>query len=232
MRILVVDDDVEIVSYIREIVTRRGHSCVALRTGASLLAELRRETFDLLLLDWNLPDISGLDLLQAIRAMPMTIGIVMLTNRSGEEDVARALHAGADDYIIKPESEQIIVARIEAALRRTVPTQAPARLAPFGAYEFDRLTETVRIDGEPVTLSAKEFALALLFFENAHRAMSRGYILEVLWHSVADLPTRTLDMHVSRVRTKLRLRPENGYRIVALSGYGYRMERFPVESAA
>lgn len=232
MRILVVDDDVEVTSHIREIVSRRGHSCVTLRTGAGLLAELRRETFDLLLLDWNLPDTSGLDLLQSIRAMPMAIGIIMLTSRSGEEDVARALHAGADDYIVKPESEQIIVARIEAALRRTVPAQAPSRLVVFEAYAFDRLTETVRIDGEAVPLSAKEFALALLFFENMHRAMSRGYILEALWHSVADLPTRTLDMHVSRVRSKLRLRPENGYRIVALSGYGYRMECFPIEGVA
>jgi len=232
MRILVVDDDVEVISHIRDIVTRRGHNCAGLRTGAGLLAELRRETFDLLLLDWNLPDMSGLDLLQSIRAMPMSIGIIMLTSRSGEEDIARALHAGADDYIVKPESEQIIVARVEAALRRTVPAQTPARLATFGPYEFDRLTETVRIGSEVVALSAKEFALALLFFENGHRAMSRGYILEALWHSVADLPTRTLDMHVSRVRSKLRLRPENGYRIVALSGYGYRMEGFPIESAA
>ena len=232
MRILVVDDDVEVVSYIRDIMSRRGHSCVALRTGAALLAELRRETFDLLLLDWNLPDISGLNLLQSIRAMPMNVGIIMLTSRSGEEDISRALHAGADDYIVKPESEQIIVARVEAALRRTVPAQTASRLAQFGPYEFDRLTEAVRIDGEAVPLSAKEFALALLLFENAHRAMSRGYILEVLWHSVADLPTRTLDMHVSKVRSKLRLRPENGYRIVALSGYGYRMECFPIESAA
>jgi DNA-binding response OmpR family regulator len=232
MRILVVDDDVEAISYIRGIMTRCGHSCVALRTGAGLLAELRRETFDLLLLDWNLPDISGLDLIQSIRAMPLSVGIIMLTNRSGEEDVVRALHAGADDYIIKPESEQIIAARVGAALRRTVPAQSPSRLMQFGLYEFDRLTETVRIGGEAVPLSAKEFALALLFFENTHRAMSRGYILGALWHSVADLPTRTLDMHVSRVRSKLRLRPENGYRIVALSGYGYRMECFAIESAA
>jgi DNA-binding response OmpR family regulator len=232
MRILIADDDVDIVAHIREIMSRHGHSCAALRTGAGLLAELRRETFDLLLLDWNLPDISGLELLQSIRAIPLHLGIIMLTSRAGEDDVARALQAGADDYIVKPESEQIIIARMEATLRRTTPSPAPSRLATFGAYEFDRLTETVRIGGEPVSLSAKEFALALLFFENPHRAMSRGYILESLWHSVADLPTRTLDMHVSRVRSKLRLRPENGYRIVALSGYGYRMEYFAIESAA
>jgi DNA-binding response OmpR family regulator len=231
MRILVVDDDVEVVSFIRGVMLRCGHSCVALRTGAGLLAELRRETFDLLLLDWNLPDISGLELVQSIRAMPQSIGIIMLTSRSGEDDIAAALHAGADDYIIKPESAPIIVARVEATLRRAVPSPNISRLAQFGPYEFDRLTEIVRIDGDQVPLSAKEFALALLFFENMHRAMSRGYLLEALWHSVANLPTRTLDMHVSKVRTKLRLRPENGYRIVALSGYGYRMECFPAEDA-
>ena len=89
-----------------------------------------------------------------------------------------------------------------------------------------RLTEEIRIGEELVSLNSKEFALALLLFENMHRPLSRGYILETLWRADPNLPTRTLDMHVSRIRTKLGLRPENGFRIAAVSGYGYRMERF------
>jgi DNA-binding response OmpR family regulator len=232
MRIAIIDDDAEMIGFVRAVMVRNGHSCAGFRNGNTLLAELRRETFDLLLLDWNLPDISGLDLLRSIRAIvPGSVGIIMLTSRSGKDDMIEALQAGADDYIIKPESAGVIGARVEAVLRRALPAHSE-RISRFDGYAFDRLTETVTVNGEIVPLSAKEFALALLFFENPHRAMSRGYLLETLWQSISDLPTRTLDMHVSKIRSKLRLRPENGYRLIALSGYGYRMECFPVEHAA
>ncbi len=231
MRIAIADDDNDVISFVRGVMLRSRHSCATFLTGNALLAELRRETFDLLLLDWNLPDITGLDLLRSIRAnVQGPVGIIMLTSRSSKDDIAEALHSGADDYIIKPESAGIIAARVEAVLRRAMPPSNTERVSRFDAYEFDRLTETAWVQGKPVPLSAKEFALALLFFENPHRAMSRGYLLETLWQSVADLPTRTLDMHVSKIRSKLGLRPENGYRIVALSGYGYRMERFLIEA--
>lgn len=233
MRIAVVDDEDDLLTFVRQVMLKAGHSCAVFRTANALLAELRKETFDLLLLDWNLPDVSGLELLRSVRAgTPATTGVIMLTSQSDKDGIAAALHAGADDYIVKPESGAVIAARVDAVLRRSVPQPAGGRYARFGAYTFDRLTETARINDEEVSLSAKEFALALIFLENPHRAMSRGYLLETLWQSTADLPTRTLDMHVSRIRAKLRLRPENGYRIVALSGYGYRMERFPIEDAA
>jgi DNA-binding response OmpR family regulator len=228
MRIAVADDDDDLINFVRGVMLRSGHSCACFRTGTSLLAGLRRETFDLILLDWNLPDASGFDLLRQIRAtLSGPIGIIMLTSRSDKDDIAGALHAGADDYIVKPESAGVIAARVEAVLRRAVPGAPDERLVRFDGYLFDRLTETITIGTESIPLSNKEFALALLFFENPHRAMSRGYLLETIWQSVSDLPTRTLDMHVSKIRTKLHLRPEKGYRIVALSGYGYRMERFP-----
>ena len=232
MRLAIVDDDEDLIEFVRDALERAGHRCSTHSSGTSLLAALRRETFDLLLLDWSLPDITGIDLLRRIRASDAApAGIIMLTNRSDKDGIAEALRAGADDYIIKPESAVVIVARVEAVRRRSAPSPDGGRFLRFDRYEFDRLTQTIRVGDEPVQLSGKEFALALLFFENIHRPMSRGYILETLWNSAADLPTRTLDMHVSKLRTKLRLRPENGYRIVAISGYGYRMEQFPTENA-
>lgn len=232
MRIAVVDDDESVLEFVCKVLRERGYGCAGYRSGAGLLASLRRETFDLILLDWNLLDASGMDLLLTIRGtVSGTIGIIMLTSRSDKDDIAAALLAGADDYVVKPESAQVIAARVDAVLRRALPAMTPDRIARFGIYSFDRLTESVGIGGEEVALSAKEFHLALLFFENMHRAMSRGYLLETVWQSVSDLPTRTLDMHVSRVRAKLRLTPENGFRIVAISGYGYRMERFGAEGA-
>lgn len=232
MRLAIVDDDEDLIDFVREALGGTGYKCVGFRDATGLLAALRRETFDLLLLDWGLPDTSGFDLLQRIRASDTRpSGIIMITNRADKESIAEALRAGADDYIIKPESAAVIVARIEAVLRRATTQHDTDRFLRFGGYEFDRLTQTTRIGDEPVALSSKEFALALLFFDNIHRPMSRGYILETLWHSASDLPTRTLDMHVSKLRTKLRLRPESGYRIIAISGYGYRMEQFPTENA-
>lgn len=227
MRIAVVDDDDEVIDFACAALTWAGHGCAGFRDGASALAALRRETFDLVLLDWNLPDSAGIDLLRSIRTIAASaIGIIMITSRSDKDDVAAALHAGADDYVIKPESAQVIVARVEAVLRRAVPQALQDATVRFGSYTFDRRTERAWIGDEEVTLSAKDFRLALTFFENLHRAMSRGYLLETVWHSVADLPTRTLDVHVSRIRAKLRLTPDNGFRIVSISGYGYRMERF------
>lgn len=226
MRVAVVDDDDDVIDFVSTALTRAGHRCAGFRTGGAMLAALRRETFDLIMLDWNLPDGAGIAFLASIRAANESIGVIMITSRSDPNDIAAALTAGADDYVIKPESAQVILARAEAVHRRASTHVAQGRLAAFGDHVFDRLTETVSVAGEVVATSAKEFQLALTFFENLHRAMSRGYLLETVWHSVSDLPTRTLDMHVSRIRAKLRLNPDNGYRIVSISGYGYRMERF------
>lgn len=230
MRIAVVDDDESIIEFAATALTAAGHSSTGYRNGAALLAALRRQTFDLILLDWNLPDSSGMELLKSIRdAVSRATAIIMLTSRADKDDVTAALHAGADDYVVKPETASVIVARVEAVLRRAMPTAVQERVLHFGPYAFDRLTERVEVRDEDVALSAKEFQLALTLFENMHRALSRSYLLETIWQSAADLSTRTLDMHVSRIRTKLKLTPENGYRIVAISGYGYRMERFGAE---
>ncbi|ATY33361.1 response regulator transcription factor [Sphingomonas psychrotolerans] len=231
MRIAVVDDDESVIEFASAALAAADHSCISFRTGAALLAALRRQTFDLILLDWNLPDSSGMELLRSIRdAVSRATAIIMLTSRSDKDDVAAALHAGADDYVVKPETATVIVARVQAVLRRAMPTAVQDRVLQFGSYGFDRLTERVSVGDEEVALSAKEFQLALTLFENMHRALSRSYLLETIWQSAADLSTRTLDMHVSRIRSKLKLTPENGYRIVAISGYGYRMERFGAES--
>ncbi|MBC9035194.1 response regulator transcription factor [Sphingomonas sp. JC676] len=230
MRIAIVDDDEGVIEFAAAALSAAGHACAGFRNGAALLAALRRQTFDLILLDWNLPDSSGMELLRSIReAVSRSTAIIMLTSRSDKDDIAAALHAGADDYVVKPESSSVIVARVQAVLRRAMPSAAQERVLQFGPYSFDRLTERVLVKEEEVALSAKEFQLALTLFENMHRALSRSYLLETIWQSSADLSTRTLDMHVSRIRTKLKLTPENGYRIVAISGYGYRIERFGAE---
>jgi DNA-binding response OmpR family regulator len=115
-------------------------------------------------------------------------------------------------------------ARAEALLRRAYPPAASCEPETWGRYTLDPQAQTVGIDGETVVLTAKEFQLALTLFRNLSRALSRGYLLEAVWDKNPDLPTRTLDAHVSRVRLKLGLRPENGFRLSTVYSYGYRLE--------
>lgn len=225
MKIGIVDDDNTMLQFASRLFDAEGFRCIAFRRGRDLVSALARETFDLLILDWNMPDMSGMDILKWVQArIEPCPQVIMLTSRSDKDDVAAALHAGADDYIVKPESAIVIAARARAVLRRVQPRPCAERFEKFGAYEFDRTSETVSLRGVPVVLTGKEFALAHLFFVNQHKPLSRGYLMEAVWKSMADLTTRTLDMHVSRIRTKLQLRSENGFRLQTVFNYGYRLE--------
>lgn len=226
MKIAVVDDDPLIAEHISSIVLKSGFQCDVFPNGKSFVAAQRKNTFDLVFLDWNLPDTTGIELLTDLRAVTSGFTrVIMVTSRSDKDDVARALNSGADDYIVKPESEAIIKARMDAVLRRGTATTM-SRIIEIDDFKFDRLTDTVSFGDERVDLSNKEFALAQLLLENPHKPLSRVYLLQKVWNSAADLSTRTLDVHVSKVRLKLQLRPERGYRIVPIAGYGYRLERF------
>lgn len=230
MRIAIVDDDEDVILFVKHILVDSKYNCTVFRTGASLLAALRRSTFDLILLDWNLPDLTGLDLLRSIReTISDATAVIMLTSRTSKVDIAAALQTGADDYIAKPECAEVILARIEAVLRRVMPAVAVEREEWFDGFLFDRLTNTVMVDDAPVQLSAKEFQLAQMLLANPNRALSRSYLLEKIWQNAPDLSTRTLDVHISKVRSKLKLNAANGYRIVAISNYGYRFEKFGSE---
>ncbi len=157
--------------------------------------------------------------------------MLLLTGRSAEADVVAGLGAGADDYVVKPLQPAVLLARVNALLRRAYPAQGAGPIETFGDYTFNLPAETITVRGEAVTVTAKEFALGLLLFRNIQRALSRAHILEAVWGRNPDLLTRTLDMHVSRVRSKLNLRPENGFRLIPVYSYGYRLERL-VEAAS
>lgn len=226
MRIAVADDDENTRTYLHDLLTSAGHSCVTFHNGRDTMTALQRDTFDLLLLDWNMPKASGVEVVLWARAnISACAPIIILTNRSDDGDVVSGLEAGADDYIVKPASTEIILARINAVTRRRdFSTGLDNGVERYGAYRFETLAGRVWIDNEMVTLTAKEMALAQLFFHNHDRPLSRAYILEAVWNSVPDLPTRTLDVHVSKIRSKLALRPQNGYRLQTIFGYGYRLD--------
>ena len=227
MRIAALDDDPALLEAIERVLTEAGHSCQTFSLAKTLIAALRRETFDLLVVDWNLPDMSGVETIawarENLETPPPTL---LLTSRSAEEDVVEGLTAGADEYVVKPAPAPVLLARVNALLRRAYPGKPAERVEAFGDYGFDTQAEAVTLAGEPgPAMTSKEFALALLLFRNTHRALSRAHILEAVWGRNPDLPTRTLDMHISRIRSKLNLRPENGFRLAPVYSYGYRLER-------
>jgi DNA-binding response OmpR family regulator len=226
MRIAVLDDDRSQTDLVSQVLTAAGHLCYAFNSGKEMLNQLRRESFDMLIIDWQVPDLSGAEVLHWAREkLSENLPVLFMTSRSGEDDIVTGLAAGADDYMIKPIRRGELVARVQALLRRAYPTQNAVEQIQFNQYVFEPRTTRLTAAGEPIELTQKEFDLALLFFRNLGRPLSRAYILEAVWSRDVEIPSRTMDTHVSRVRSKLQLRPENGFRLAPVYSYGYRLEQ-------
>ncbi|MGA0606553.1 response regulator transcription factor [Phenylobacterium sp. VNQ135] len=232
MRVAVLEDEGAQADLVVRTLTLAGHNCVPFTTGPAIMAKLRQETFDLLILDWNVPGgLSGLDVATWARAhLSPPPPILMVTARSDAEDIVAGLNAGADDFLVKPIDPSVLLARVHAVLRRAYPPELESRPEAFGGVVFDPLSRVVSVDGEEVQLTAKEFDLALVLFRNMHRALGRSYLLETVWGRNPDLATRTLDAHVSKIRAKLGLRPDRGFKLAPVYSYGYRLERVSDES--
>ena len=224
MRIAIVDDDPDFASFLSSLIKEAGHSVTLSANGASFLRLAKTETFDLILLDWNLPGMDGIDIVRNLRTeVRSDVPIMLLTLRSEANDVVAGLDAGADDYIAKPVDGRVLLARMEAIMRRRN-AGGSEPLQKFGDLIFDSAQEAVRRGEEVIQLTSKEFQLAILLFRNLSRPLSRAYLLETIWNRNPDIQTRTLDSHVARLRLKLSLRPQNGWRLSPIYSYGYRLE--------
>lgn len=224
MKVAVLDDDKTILETVSLLLEGAGFACATFDNGRQLVRALHRDTFDLFVIDWNLPDLPGLNVLEWIRnqigAQPP---VLLLTNRISEEDMVAGLRAGADDFVTKPYQPAVLLARVEALARRST-MNLSRTTETYGAYDFELSSKSLRLSGNVVHLTPKEFNLALLLFRNLNRAVSRAYIFETIWGMDPDLTTRTLDIHISKIRSKLALRPDSGYRLTPVYGYGYRLE--------
>ena len=226
MKIAVLDDDPVQVAAITAVAQDAGYRPTGFSRAGALLSALRRDTYDLMVLDWNLPDRSGLEVIGWGRLnVDPPPPMLLVTSRTDDADIVAGLEAGADDYLTKPISPEVLAARIAALLRRAYPGRADGGIETHAGLTFDPSLSTVVVGEDTVTLTAREFSLALVLFRNLHRALSRSYLTESAWGSEPDLNSRSLDMHVSRVRSKLGLRPENGFRLTPVYSYGYRLER-------
>lgn len=229
MRIAVLDNDRTQADLICQVLTSAGHVCQNFETGKDMLNNLRKDSCDMLILDWQVSDLGGAEVLRRSKEkMSATTPMMFITNSSAEDDIVAGMGAGADDYMIKPLRRGELVARVQALLRRAYPSQNGAEQLQFGPYIFETRPGRLLMDGIVIDVTHKEFYLALLFFRNIGRPLSRAYIHEAVWIRETAVPSRTMDTHVSRVRNKLQLKPENGFRLVPVYSYGYRLEKLGV----
>jgi DNA-binding response OmpR family regulator len=221
--ILIVEDDRDIAELVRHYLARAGHTADAVAAGAEALTRVRRRRPDLLVLDLMLPGLHGLEVCRAIRADAATadLPIIMVTARAEEADRIAGLDLGADDYVTKPFSPKELVARVAALLRRIGRAPAPSsRPLHYGPIEVDREQHVVRDGGREVELTAKEFLLLEYFIQHGGRVLSRDQLLTDVWGYQYTGGTRTVDVHVRRLREKLPLLAEA---LVTVKQFGYKL---------
>lgn len=225
MRIAILEDDSDQLALLKRWLTEDGHDVHGYSSGRDTMKYAGRESFDLFVLDWQVPDVSGTEVLVWLRSkVSPLVPVLFVTVRDSEQDIVFALEHGADDYMIKPARKQELLARVHALLRRAYP-QAEEKQLSYPPFDIDLERNEIRRQGSRIDLTPKEFDLSVMLFKNVGRLMSRGHLHETVWGRSADLATRTVDTHVSQVRKKLDLRPETGYRVVPVYNYGYRLER-------
>lgn len=206
------------------------HSCAEFATASELKLQLPSLQCDALILDWMLPDGTGEDVLKWIRSQwGSTLPIIVVTGRDDESTVVKALLGGADDYLVKPPKPMELLARLEAVTRRSK-SQAPTLLR-FGQYSIDLHAHQITLQDDVIQTTQKEFDLALYFFQNHGKLLSRDHLLNKIWGISADIDTRTVDTHVSRLRKKLQLDGNQGCKLTPIYGYGYRFDVNPLATS-
>lgn len=231
MRIATLEDDPAHASVIEKALIESGHTCYSFSDGKVLLRDLHRGSFDMFVLDWHVPNVEGPDIVRWVRRhVPERVPVLFVTSRNDERDIVEGLECGADDYMIKPIRPEELKARVRALLRRAYPELEGTPPSMFGPYAFDLQRREVRLAGELIALKPKEYELALFLFRNTGRLLGHEHLLAELW-GTGDIDSRTVSTHMSQLRRKLELRPQNGFRLVPVYGLGYRFEAVPTVDA-
>ena len=221
-QILVVEDDPDIAELIRHYLEKSGHAVQVLGSGAVVLPKVRGARPDLIVLDLMLPGLDGLMVCQALRSDPLTaaIPIIMVTARGDEADRIAGLELGADDYVTKPFSAKELAARVSALLRRTQRLDPAEPVVRYRTITIDSARHVVTVDGREVRLTAKEFLLLLYLVQHRGRVLSRDLLLTDVWGYQYTGGTRTVDVHIRRLREKV---PVLTDAIETIKQFGYKL---------
>lgn len=221
-RILVVDDEPDITALVAYHLAKAGYRVSTAANGTDALRAAREERPDIVVLDLMLPGVSGYDVLAELRRRDETrdVGVILLTARREEVDRIRGLTLGADDYLTKPFSPHELALRVGALLRRlAAPAVSAGSTLAAGPVTVDRAAHRAMLDGEELQLTSTEYKLLLTLLERRGRVQTRPQLLETVWEAQPDIQTRTVDMHIQRLRSKL---GEHGKLIETVRGFGYR----------
>lgn len=223
-RIALLEDSPAEAQAVIELLLNNGHEVAHQKRGEAFLEMLRRDSFDILILDWSVPDLSGYAVLRHVRDdLRSNVPVLMLTARGGEFEVVQALNGGANDYLVKPWRPFELLARLQVLLRSVGSQSAEPRNDEIEGWHFSAARRTVRNGDEEFRLPLKEFEVARLLFRHLGQPLSREHLNQALWAGQAA--SRTIDTHVSRVRTHLGLTIDRGFQLQAVYGFGYRLDR-------
>ena len=228
--ILIVEDEESLADPLAFLLRKEGFDTIIAGDGPTALVEFSRNEIDIVLLDLMLPGMSGTDVCKELRSVS-TVPVIMVTARDSEIDKVVGLELGADDYVTKPYSSRELIARIRAVLRRRGVTETEADELPLddqilegGRVRMDVDSHTVTVGGEPVSMPLKEFDLLEYLLRNAGRVLTRGQLIDRIWGADYVGDTKTLDVHVKRLRSKIEEEPSRPRYLVTVRGLGYKFE--------
>ena len=224
-RVLIVEDESSFSEALSFLLSKEGFDVSIAETGRAALEIFKAETFDLILLDLMIPEVSGIEVCRAIRTTS-SVPIIMLTAKDSEIDKVVGLELGADDYVTKPYSSRELVARIKAVLRRGAVDDLPKEsgILSVGNIRMDIERHSVTVNGSPVALPLKEFELLEFLMRNEGRVLTRSQLIDRVWGDDYYGDTKTLDVHVKRLRSKIEVDPANPIFIQTIRGLGYKFE--------
>ena len=225
MHIGILEDDEPLASHVLKVIESQSHTGAIFPTAKAFFAAVKRNTFDLFVFDWRLPDQDGLTVLKLLRSgsFQQDVPVIFLTGMHDEQAIVAALEAGAEDYCIKPVRPAEFLARVAALKRRVYPTRQHTGPMVCLGYTFDTANRHISWEGGEAQFSGKEFELARFLFENSERSLSRERLMQEVWGREDDPFSRTLDVHISRIRSRLNLSGSSALRLRSIHGFGYQL---------
>lgn len=225
IRIALIEDDLPTATLMLRQLTDEGFIAERFTDGREAIQSLRKKTFDLLIVDWELPIIRGNEVIDWVRQnLGDVMPIMLVTQRGAECDVVEGLRNGADEFLTKPVQKEEFLARIRALLRRSSNDMERASSFNVGRYLIDIERSEIQVSGEPVMLTPREFQVAAYLFRNRSRLVTCDEIVSTIWEHELSPLSRTFDTHIAKIKKKLRLGPENGVRLVRVYSLGCRLE--------